>query len=168
MTDKILTQARLKELLNYNPETGVFTWRVSLSRSIHIGDDAGSNHSRGYRSIIIDGKYYLAHRLAWLWVYGEWCDSVDHINGKRNDNRLDNLRAVTNKQNQENQALRANNKSGYRGVHWHKSSGKWRAQITNFGKIIGLGYFNTPEEAGRAAKAARDMLFTHHKTEYAA
>ena len=168
MTDKILTQDRLKELLNYDPETGVFTWRV-CRYCVQAGETAGYLNPNGYIYIKIDGKDYRLHRLVWLYVHGIIPkQQLDHINGNRSDNRLVNLRVVTNKQNCENRKQQANNTSGYRGVHWNASANKWVARIRHHGKRHHVGVFDTAEEAGRAAKAARDMLFTHHKTEYAA
>lgn len=169
MTDKILTQDRLKELLDYDPETGVFTIRLYRGGRVKAGEVAGAPMNRGYVHIKADGKKYLAHRLAWLWTHGAWpTNEIDHINGERDDNRIENLRSVTKKQNCENRKQQINNKSGYRGVHWHKASGKWQAMIRHCGELIPLGLFNDVTEAASVAKAARDKLFTHHKTEYAA
>lgn len=165
----MLTQAELKELLVYDPVTGIFTNRVTRNSRALIGAEAGKDRLDGYRDIKINHKIYLTHRLAWLYVHGEWpADQIDHINGVRSDNRIDNLRVVTNKQNGENQTLRSNNTSGHRGVTWDKVNGKWMAQIKHHGKIHHLGYFSILEEAAAAAKAMRDRLFTHHKTEYSA
>lgn len=169
MTDKILTQDRLKELLSYDPETGVFTHKTYRGGRIKAGERAGALMNKGYVHIKVDGKKYLAHRLVWLYVSGQFpTDEVDHINGDRADNRLVNLRAVTKKQNCENRKQQINNKSGHRGVHWHKASGKWQAMIRHQGELIPLGLFNDVIDAANAARFARDMLFTHHKTEYAA
>ena len=164
----MLTQSELKELLSYDPATGVFVWRVAR-RGVKAGDEAGRNSGIGYRQITINGRYYLTHRLAWLYVHGVWpAEEVDHINGKRDDNRIENLRAVNRKQNGENQALQNKNQSGHRGVYWHKACGKWQASVRHHGKSYYLGLFDILEEAAAAAKQARDKLFTHHKTEHAA
>lgn len=165
----MLTQAELKEYLVYDADTGQFTRLMSATRTDRIGEIAGKNRPNGYRDIKIAGKDYLAHRLAWLYVHGEWpADQIDHINGVRSDNRIDNLRLVSRKQNMENQTLHVNNKSGYRGVYWCKVNGKWRARVKHQGKHCEAGLFDVLEEAAAAAKAMRDRLFTHHKTEYAA
>jgi hypothetical protein len=94
-----LTAERLREILGYDPETGLFTRLVRTGR-IRAGEVAGTAHSRGYRSIVIDGRVYLSHRLAWLYVHGEWPpEQIDHINRNRADNRLVNLRAAKQSQN---------------------------------------------------------------------
>ena len=99
----MLTQAELKQLLIYDPVTGVFINRVTRNSQALIGNEAGTNHPDGYRHMKINHKCYLAHRLAWLYVHGEWPDGqIDHINGNRKDNRIENLRLVCNKQNSEN------------------------------------------------------------------
>ena len=165
----MLTQAELKKLLIYDPVTGVFTNRVTRNSQALIGNEAGTNHPDGYRHMKINHKCYLAHRLAWLYVHGAWPNGqIDHINGNRKDNSIENLRLVCNKQNSENQTLHVNNTSGHRGVTWDKSSCKWMAQIRHNNKRKFIGRFATLEEAALAAKQARDQLFTHHKTEYAA
>ncbi|MCK9994454.1 MAG: hypothetical protein Dbin4_02974, partial [Alphaproteobacteria bacterium] len=98
-----LTQSRLKELLHYDPDTGVFTRRVQTSSNARVGDVAGCLHPEGYRHIQIDGKRYAAHRLAWLYMTGEWpTNQLDHLNGVRDDNRWGNLREATHGQNQQN------------------------------------------------------------------
>ena len=165
----MLTQAELKELLSYDADTGQFTRLMSATRTDRIGKIAGKNRPDGYREIKINGKEYYAHRLAWLYVHGEWpADQIDHINGVRSDNRIDNLRLASKKQNMENRKQQINNKSGYRGVYWHTTSGKWRARVKHHGKHYESGSFDVLEEAAAAAKAMRDQLFTHNKTEYSA
>ena len=136
MTTQILTQQKLKELLDYNPNTGDFVWRVSLNSRSSINSTAGSC-SNGYRVIRINRKNYHAHRLAWLYTHGQFPQNqLDHINRIRNDNRIDNLREVTNAQNHQNRNLGSNNASGICGVNWHKRDKKWRAYIKLNGKEI--------------------------------
>ena len=91
----MLTQARLKKLLSYNTDTGEFRWRVTRRGAARAGSVAGCVRHDGYVRIAIDGKRYLAHRLAWLYVHGELVPELDHANGVRSDNRLDNLRPAT-------------------------------------------------------------------------
>lgn len=161
-----LTQRRVKEILDYDPDTGVFTRKIS-NRSDRVGKEPGSRNTKGYIQIRIDGKLQVAHRLAWLYVYGVLpVDQLDHINGDKTDNRITNLREVTNKQNQENIPLQINNTSGYRGVSYVSNYGKYRAYVCHHLTTYNLGYFDTPEEAAVAAKRGRDSLFTHHHTEY--
>ena len=163
----MLTQAELKELLTYDPATGVFVWRVA--RKDRIGEKAGALNGFGHRQIRLNGKLYMAHRLAWLYVHGEWPKTnLDHINGIPDDNRISNLRLATSKQNQENVKLRIDNASGHRGISWNANSQKWVARVQHYKKRICVGYFNTLTEAAEAVKIKRDQLYTHNKTEYAA
>jgi hypothetical protein len=156
-----LTQSRLKELLHYDPETGLFTWLVSTGRRVKVGDVAVSINGRGYRQIQIDGKNYLAHRLAFLWVTGSFPkDQVDHIDGDPANNRWSNLRECTNAENNQNRASRKNSSSKYVGVCWHKRDQKWVAHIRINGKPIHIGYFDTEEEAYQAYCKAKAEIHT--------
>lgn len=157
----MITLSRLKELLHYCQETGLFVRLVSTSSNAKVGDVAGRKHSRGYWHIGIDGKDYLAHRLAWLYMTGAWpTNQIDHINGVRDDNRISNLRGATNAENQQNTALRDDNTSGFMGVSWFRERGKWHARITIAGKDKHLGYFDTPEDAHEAYLTAKAA---HHR-----
>lgn len=147
-----LTVDRLKEALKYDPATGRFTWNVWAPR-IKIGDEAGVITDTGYRIISLDGEHHLAHRLAMLYVNGRWpVHQVDHINGVRADNRIENLRDATPMENARNGKRRPGNSSGYKGVS--RARGRWKAQITANYHIIPLGIFDTPEEAHAAYCAA--------------
>ena len=152
-----LTQARLKELLNYCPDTGQFIWRVT--RRVKAGSIAGARHpTQGYIAIKIDGVLYRAHRLAWLYSFGYWPpDDVDHINRIRDDNRLHNLRLATRAQNCQNRRIRTDNKSGYPGVNWHSRDLKWRAYINIRNKNVSLGYFDVLDDAIAARKLAETV-----------
>ena len=155
MSDNILTQERLKELLSYDPETGVFVW-VNALGTAKIGDVAGCSHSEGYRVISIDRKLYFAHRLAWLYMAGTFPpDQIDHINRIRNDNRFANLRAVTKSENMHNSCRGKNNNSGFKGASYDKFRKNWRAHIKINNVTKCLGRFSTPEEAGAAYLAAQ-------------
>ena len=151
----MLTQKRLKELLAYTPETGVFTWAKPRGGKV-AGAVAGTIHyKQGYIRIKIDGGMYSAHRLAWLYVYGEMPEhEIDHINHDRQDNRIENLRSVTRHQNARNRALRADNTSGVVGVNWFKRNKKWGARIFKNGKFVFLGLFDRFEDAAEARKNA--------------
>lgn len=165
----MVTVDRLREVLNYDPDTGVFRWRVSTGDAIRPGQIAGGFNDGGYVKIGIDKRRYLAHRLAWLFVYSAWPKGqIDHFNGCPADNRIANLRDVTCKQNLENVRLRDANTSGYRGVSWDKERGKWLAYITHHHRMLNLGRYDSQEDAARAAKEARDKLFTHHLTPHSA
>jgi hypothetical protein len=158
-----LTAETLRELLNYDLETGVFTWRVARSGTRGKGAIAGSIQAgrRGYRSVRIKlcGGKHLAHRLAWLYVTGEWpSEQIDHINGDSLDNRFANLRTATNAENTRNRKVHATNKLGIAGVAWRESHQRYVARICKDGVPIHLGYFNTIEDAVNARLAAAARL----------
>lgn len=118
--------------------------------------EAGCVKSNGYRYVRIDGKDYTAHRLVWLLVHGRWPEQVDHINRIRSDNRLLNLREVSNLENHQNMSEYANNSSGVPGVHWCSTHKKWVAKITIFKKVRRLGYFTNKSDAIAARKSAEE------------
>ena len=150
-----LAAERLRELLEYFPETGIFRWRVSPARNVKVGDIAGCLNGKGYLQIKIDGKLHSAHRLAWLYTHGTWpADQIDHINRDRSDNRILNLREATPAENGRNMSKASNNTSGYPGVYWRKARQKWQAQITHLGERIHLGYFTEKSDAIAARQAA--------------
>ena len=139
----MITVERLREALRYDPETGLFFWRVRTSRRVNMGKPAGNTDAHGYRRIQIDGRRYKAHRLAWLHVYGDWPSKhIDHINCDKADNRLINLREATPSENQYNRGKQSSNTSGHKGVHWNASARKWQAQIKIGRKNKHLGYFD--------------------------
>ena len=154
----MLAQERLKELMSYDPAAGEFRWRVSRGPR-RAGSVSGCMNVRGYIQIKIDGKDYLAHRLAWLYVHGEFVQELDHINGIRTDNRISNLRPATRSQNNGNARKQSNNTSGLKGVSWYKRLQKWKAQITFNGRYIWLGIFDTREAAHAAYCAKSRELF---------
>lgn len=153
----MLTQTRLKELLHYDPTTGVFTWRVTRGRTAKKGDIAGAAEKR-YWAVSVEQRRYRAHRLAWFYVTGHWPEAdVDHRNGDRRDNRLDNLRPTTRTVNMQNlRSAHADSCSGVLGAS--KSGAKWKAEISVAGKKRHLGVFDTPEQAGRVYLAAKRVL----------
>lgn len=164
MANKTLTQSRLKELLHYDPDTGVFTWRTNRSH-IRIGDMAGAAHNRGYWQIQVDGRIYLAHRLAWMYVHGAFpIAGTDHINGVRHDNRIANLREATQAENHQNRSKQSNNNSGFIGVYWDSKRDKWCADIQAGKKRIRLGRFDAPESAHAAYLTAKAKLHTFNPT----
>ena len=151
----------IKQALNYDPETGSFYWLVNRGRSAQIGSVAGAIHSRGYRTIKVNGKQFYAHRLAWLMSVGDILDviEVDHIDGDKLNNKLSNLRAVTKSVNQQNKRkpLR-NNTSGFLGVS--RSGIGWKAEILVNNKRLNLGTFVKPENAYEAYLKAKRQ---HHE-----
>lgn len=160
---KEMTQAKLKDLLAYDPDTGIFTWLVSATNSVKVGSVAGTIGNHGYLHIMINGRRYLAHRLAWMYVHGRFpCGQTDHINHERLDNRINNLREVTADENSKNLSLRKSNKSGFTGVFFDKYAYKWRAQIKFNDKIISLGYFINIEDAIEARKEA-NIKYSFHE-----
>lgn len=143
-----LTVEQLKDTLDYDADTGVFVWKIRPSKAVMAGDVAGCVEKRiGYITIGIAGRVYKAHRLAWLYVYGSWPKGlIDHINGNKADNRIDNLRDVFADGNSQNvRKPNRRNKSGFMGVIWYQN--KWRASMSVNGKSKWLGDYSTPEEA---------------------
>ncbi len=158
-----LTAARLRELLHYDPGTGVFTWLAkSHHRSrVQIGGVAGGLGAGGYWQIGIDMVLHKAHRLAWLHHYGEWPDGgLDHINRVTTDNRIANLRIASQSQNRQNTLTRRDSKSGIKGVYWHKKTGKWCAAIGNLGKIHHIGLYDNIDCAAQAYANAASKIHT--------
>ena len=151
----MISQERLRQVLDYNPETGLFHWKVRTATHVKVGDLAGSLDDKGYVLIRIDTKIYRAHRLAFLWVLGRWPeDQVDHINLARSDNRWGNLRESSCHENMCNRTKQINNTSGFKGVTFEKKTGAWKAGIGVEGRFINLGRFPTPESAHVAYVAA--------------
>lgn len=150
----MLTQTELKLHLHYNHETGIFTRLVSTAIRTKTGSVAGCKTKIGYLAIQINCKSYRSHRLAWLYVHGEFpINDIDHINGIKDDNRISNLRDATDSQNHFNVESNKNNKSGFKGVSFYKVTNKWVAQASLSGKKHNLGYFTTPELASEAYQA---------------
>lgn len=153
-----LTLERLRALIDYNPETGSMVWKISTSNRNPVGSEAGTIMKHGYRHISIDGKRYLAHRLAWFYFHGSWPKEIDHIDRDRSNNKLANLRLATRSQNSMNKGTRSDNKSGVTGVTLHKGSQKWRATIHKDGKQVQVGMFETIEEAAKAYQEAANEM----------
>ncbi len=140
----MLTQKKLKEILSYDPESGVFT-------RIKTGKVAGSLRSDGYIHLRVGKKLYFAHRLAWLYVHGYFPENqIDHLNGIRNDNRLENLREVSQACNTQNCKISSRNTSGFPGVNRHKQRKKWQARGMLQQKHVYLGLYPSPLDAALA------------------
>lgn len=160
--DQLLDQIEARRLFDYDPETGALRWRARADRerdwnTRFSGAEAGAVGLNGRRYVRLGDKLYLAHRLIWLWMTGEWpVHQIDHVNREPEDNRWDNLRAATNQQNQLNTGLRSTNKSGIKGVDWDERKRAWRAMITVDYKQQFLGYFTTIEEATAARQQAEE------------
>ena len=158
-TDDLLKSA--KEMLDYNPETGLFRWKVSRRGSVKAGDIAGSVRADGYVRLKIAQQGVWAHRLAWLWMYGVWpSHTIDHVNGNPTDNRIRNLRDVpqrTNSENMRSARLRKNGGSLI-GAHWSTTWKRWKSSIGINGKTIHIGWFDTEQAAHEAYVSAKRKL----------
>lgn len=175
-----LTQEIVRELLDYDPDTGILTWKerdvkwfsasgknTALGNSVrwnsrYSGIQIKTMDSKGYLYVRVFKKHYLAHRIVWLWENGCIPNQIDHINGNKTDNRYINLRNIDNQENSKNRAIGINNKSGVIGIGFHKVSNKWRAEIMNNKKYVYLGLFETKEEAINARKIA-ESSFNYHE-----
>lgn len=155
-----LTQERLKEVLHYNPDTGVFTWIKPTGPKARVGAVVGERQTTTYLQVGIDRKVYLLHRLAWLYVMGYIPDLIDHVDRNPRNNRFSNLAESNKSANALNMNPSKANKSGYVGVSFCKCTGRWRAVLTLQGKSKKLGRFDTPEEAHQAYLAAKAKYHT--------
>lgn len=148
MMTMTISQEYLKEILDYDPETGIFTWKNKKHSKMN-NLNSGYRNNLGYIAIKVNYKLYLAHRLAWLYVCGVWPKNcIDHINGKRDDNRIENLRDVTKKINCQNQEF--HRQGGLCGVNYDKTRFKWRVRININNNRKHIGYFDTKELAHEA------------------
>lgn len=150
MKKKVFSQERLKELLDYNPDTGIFTRKIKLpqAKGYEIGDAAGNSTLNGYLQAMIDGKMRLLSKLAWLYVHGEYpAFPVYHKNKNPADNRIDNLTS-----------LHPHNRTGYRGVYLDKKTNKWEARAFIAGKNQYVGVFETPEIAADMIRKYKENL----------
>ena len=147
----MITYKELTDILNYDPDSGIFTWRYTRSSRAVKNSVAGTLTPDGYISININRHIYRAHRLAWLYCFQEWpLHFIDHINGIRNDNRLDNLREATKLENSYNTKAHKDSSTGVKGVFFNKANNNYRAQIRYKGQKLSLGSFKTVEEASEA------------------
>lgn len=156
-----MNEKKLKDELTYNENTGEFKWNSSKS-GIKKSRIAGYTDAQGYVIIEHNKKQYKAHRLAWLYVHGEWPEhQIDHINGKRDDNRIENLRDVSQAHNTKNRAISTRNKSGIIGVRWIKKERNYQAYIMKNYKSYSLYYGKDFFEACCRRKSAERRLGFH-------
>lgn len=171
-----LTQERVKALFDYEPETGILLWkerprsdftcdaRWKAFNNKYVGKVAGSRLStngKEYTQVCIGVKPHLAHRIIWMWMYGELAEVVDHINGDGRDNRISNIRSVSAFENMKNTKLSSRNKTGCIGVSWEADRNKWKASIRDKGKNKLLGRFSDFREAWDARLLAEIDLGYH-------
>jgi hypothetical protein len=158
MADQNLTKEILNFLFDY--KDGELYWKFSLSSKSPKGNIAGSIKHDGYRRIGLDKKVYLAHRLIYMMFYGYMPEIVDHIDGNKLNNKIDNLRGATKSQNCQNQKIPIGNTSGYKNVRWSKTKQRWCVNLRALNKDIHIGYFKDIELADLVAQEARDK---YHK-----
>ena len=173
MSKRTPCQTKLKFLLHYEESTGLLTWKergpawfsnvktLRLWNAQHAGQAALNTLYDGYKRGLINGSFFRAHRIIWKLVYGTEPDQIDHINGDRADNRLENLRNVSGLENCRNLPISASNKSGCPGVSWKTRDRIWQSKITVQGRVIHLGSFRQYEAAVSARKAAEARFGFH-------
>lgn len=169
------TANELRQLLRYEPETGELFWLNRVPEQFK-GDEGKRKHlcrtwnaryglnkahhtdNEGYIRVNVCGALRLAHRVIWCIVMGDWPEGdIDHIDGRRDNNRIENLRVVSNAQNHRNRKLSAANSSGVMGVHWHKQRRKWAASVKINGKATWLGLFDDLKEAEMSVRSFRAL-----------
>lgn len=168
-----ITAEYVRECLDYDPETGLATWKrrpvehfssnriCNLWNSKHSNKEAGTLKKTNYRQVTINHKRYTVHRLAWLIVYGEWPkNDIDHIDKDRRNNKITNLRDVTNSENQKNRSMNRNNTSGHTGIKL-VPNGNWVVVICVNGKNKTIGTFRDKEDAIQARKDAEIQYGFH-------
>lgn len=161
MDSNILNQKLLSELFEY--KEGYLYWKISPNSNVKIGNKAGSIRKDGYWRIGIKNKAHTAHRVIFLYHHGYLPQNIDHINGIKTDNRIENLRAATTRQNQLNSKINSKNKSGIKGVCWDKQSKKWRVYLYIEGKFTDFGkYFDI-----NVAKFVADTMRHKYHGEFA-
>lgn len=159
MSKAMITQARLKELLHYDPDTGLFTWRRDQNNRAKKGTIAGTKALNKYVRISIDGRIHLAHRLAWLWMTGAPpAFEIDHRDGCKHNNVFSNLRDIEHGANQQNQR-KPQSASGYIGVTWDARTRKYMARLQVAGRRVHIGRFSSAEQAHLAYVQAKRQ---HH------
>jgi hypothetical protein len=171
VTARKLTPQTLHDIMTYDPETGLLTWkprplRANLERldkgwnKRFANKPAGTKGKHGHLYVTIDYKHIASHRLAWALHYGEWPEqAIDHINGKPDDNRIINLRLATQTENLRNAKIRKDNTSGHKGVYFSKRGKKWCAYINYGGKLKMLGRYETKEEAINRRRLEAELIF---------
>lgn len=149
----------LNRLFTFNKETGELFWKVSLSKSVKIGERAGTLKPNGYRTIQINGKLYREHRIVYALFYGKQPEfEIDHIDANKQNNSPKNLRISNRNTNCQNRTKRADNTSGYKNVFWKNETKKWQVKICAFGKTYHFGCYLNIEDAAEIAEKQRKIL----------
>ena len=156
----MITQEQVRDRYIYHAD-GYLTYRETAGPRAMQGSRVGFLNAKGYVSTEINGKFYRVHRLIFLYHHGYFPEQTDHINGIRDDNRISNLRDVSNQENHKNQKMYCTNTSGHMGVYWYKRNKKWGAQIPVDGKGISLGLFTNKQDAITARKAGEIQYGFH-------
>jgi|TARA_R110000764_G_scaffold153480_1_gene241401 hypothetical protein len=159
---KHVTQERLRELFKLT-DKGLITKVTRINAP--IGKGSYLHKSTGYKILKVDGRQYREHRLVWIYVHGTLPKILDHIDGNKENNNINNLRRSTASQNAHNAKLNSNNTSGVKGVSWYKKHQKWRGQVKNNNKQVHVGYFEELKDAEAATCKLREKLhgkFTNH------
>jgi hypothetical protein len=157
-----LSAEEVRELFDYDDETGVLYWAIDRSIKTKAGDVAGGGHNQGYLRVGVNYSHYLIHRIVWLLKYGDWPKyTIDHIDGDKKNNRISNLRDCPQQENLKNQGLRTNSSSGIVGVNWIKATSKWRAIITIDGRTKVLGQFINIKDAEECRLKANAVYGFH-------
>jgi hypothetical protein len=156
----MITQDKLKEYLDY--KEGKLFWKKQSSSNIRIGTEAGTLNERGYIQVKIFNKRYYAHRLVFFMFNDYFPQEVDHKDGNKSNNKIENLRPATKSQNQHNAKININNTSGVKGVSWDKRNKKWKAQIAVNKKNYQLGRFDTLEMATQVINEFRKQYHNEY------
>lgn len=158
------SQKTLKELFTYDAKHGVLRWKQSRGTA-QAGAAAGWTHQNGYIYIGLNGRSYKAHRLIWMYVHGaDPKGIIDHIDRNKANNRIANLRVVTDGQSNQNKGAYKNNVTGHKGVGWYPLRKLWRVRIQHNGRVHTIGYFSSVAAAVAARNAAEKKLHTHRQT----
>lgn len=161
MSNPTITAELVRSLFIYDPKTGVFINRINRGTRAKSGKKTGKIKPHGYVTLCIDGKEYYAHRIAWLYMTGQWpTKDIDHKDRSKTNNSWENLREATGTQNNANSSIRSNNTTGVKGVIYIASKNKYRAKIKHNYKWKHLGYFNTIQEAAAAYTTAAKLFFS--------
>lgn len=156
----MFTIERLKEVLNYDPLSGIFVWKISLTNSVPAGSIAGTEHNKGYLYVGIDGVKFYLHRLAWFYMTGEWPIEIDHEDLNKKNNVWTNLRKADRVSNGQNVKVKAVSSTGVKNVYFEERRNKYRVSVRANGKRNFVGYYLTLDEA---EDAAEKFMIENHK-----